>query len=111
MKKYLFIAEKPSAMREYSSVYNKHKSAIDKKVGGEIEFTALVGHLYRNQEPKEYEKWDKKWTKLYAEDLPMIPDVWKLKPISTASSVIKSLKDSLKNEAVVKFIIDNAKIK
>ena len=96
MKKYLFIAEKPSAMREYSSVYNKHKSAIDKKVGGEIDFTALVGHLFRNQEPKEYEKWDKKWATLYEEELPMIPDTWKLKPISTASSVIKSLKDSLK---------------
>ena len=34
--KYLFIAEKPSAMREYSSVYRKHSAEISKAVGGDI---------------------------------------------------------------------------
>lgn len=95
MKKYLLIAEKPSAAREYQTVYNKHKAAIDKKIGGEIEFTALHGHLARNAEPKEYEgKWDKKWAKLYEEDLPMIPDTWQIKPMD--SKGLKDLKARIK---------------
>ena len=77
MSKYLLIAEKPSAMREYQAVYKKHKSAIDKKIGGEIEFTALAGHVFSNKEPLEYSTWKgKKWAQLYAEDLPMIPTTW-----------------------------------
>ena len=98
MSKYLLIAEKPSAMREYQAVYKKHKSAIDKKIGGEIEFTALAGHVFSNKEPLEYSTWKgKKWAQLYAEDLPMIPTTWEIKPIDSAKGIIKDLKAELKN--------------
>lgn len=98
MSKYLFIAEKPSAMREFSAVYNKHAAEINKCVGVDaIDFTALRGHIFRNQEPKEYEQWNKKWAQLYESELPMIPDVWKIQPIAGAGDTIKSLKAQLKN--------------
>ena len=61
MKKFLFIAEKPSSMREFQSVYKKHKYEVDNVVGGSIDFIALRGHVFRNLEPKEYDAWDKKW--------------------------------------------------
>lgn len=96
--KYLFIAEKPSAMREYESVYRKHKSEIDKIVGGEIEFTALHGHLCQNFEMKEYFDTTKpvKWSELYSSSLPYIPDVWKVKPIPGSEKSLKELKAKLK---------------
>lgn len=94
--KYLFIAEKPSSMREFASVYNKHSAEIKKIVGGDIEFIALRGHIFRNMEPKEYDVWDKKWADLYESDLPMIPSNWKIRPIARANDAIKALKEKLK---------------
>ena len=93
--KYLFIAEKPSAMREYKTVYNKYKNKIDACIGGEISFIALRGHIFRNKQPSEYERWDKKWHELYKEDLPMIPDKWGIAPISGTSDVRKAIKTEL----------------
>ena len=94
--KYLFIAEKPSSMRAFQEVYKKYSVQIDKMVGGTIDFIALRGHVFRNLQPKEYDKWDKKWVDLYNEDLPMIPDVWKVTGISEARDAIAALKDKLK---------------
>lgn len=96
MKKWLFIAEKPSAMREFQSIYNKHKYEIESWVGGSLDFIALRGHIFRNLEPKEYDAWDKKWNVLYENDLPMIPSTWKIAPIAGANDVIKNLKEKLK---------------
>ena len=99
MSKCLFIAEKPSAMREFSAVYNKHKAAIDKKLGTtDIVFKALAGHVVRLIEPKEYKGvWsDKKWSELYNE-LPLIPSTWKIDVIPGREKLIKEIKDELKS--------------
>lgn len=64
--KYLFIAEKPSAMKTIQSVYKANKKRF-----GDIDFFALSGHICKLCEPKEYEKWNIKW---YERKLPMIPD-------------------------------------
>lgn len=94
MEKYLFIAEKPNTMREYKSVYDKHKAQIDSTINGSIEFTALRGHVFRNLEPKEYKNkvWNSKWKIIYNSYLPMIPDRWELGPIDTAAQTISDLK-------------------
>jgi DNA topoisomerase-3 len=99
VSKYLFIAEKPSAMREFSAVYKKHKSTIDKKLGiDDIEFIALAGHIFSNREPKNYDQWKgKKWRELYDEHMPMIPDVWKIDPISGRDNIIKDLKTRMRD--------------
>lgn len=98
MSKCLFIAEKPSAMREFSAVYNKHKSTIDKKLGiDDIKFTALAGHVCRYLEPKEFSEWQgKKWSELY-EELPLIPQTWKVDTIPGRGQLVKDLKNELKN--------------
>ena len=53
MNKYLFIAEKPSLMRDVRSCYNNHTAEIKIKVGA-IDFVALSGHVCRNYEPEDY---------------------------------------------------------
>ena len=53
MLKYLFIAEKPSVMNAVKDTYHRHKADIANKIG-EIEFTALSGHVCRYLDPDEY---------------------------------------------------------
>lgn len=72
--KYLFIAEKPSLMRDVKNCYEKHQAEIMSKVG-EIEFLALSGHVCRNAEPDEYEIFSGPW---YQVQYPMIPTEWKI---------------------------------
>jgi DNA topoisomerase-3 len=96
MKHYLALVEKPSACREFQKVYNSHRSQIESKIGGDIEFFALAGHLVRNAEPKELQ-WDKKWQVLYEEDLPMIPSEWVLKPIDRNKNILNELKKKIKD--------------
>ena len=95
MKHYLALVEKPSACREFQKVYNAHRSKIEAKIGGDIDFFPLAGHLVRNAEPKELE-WDKKWQVLYEEDLPMIPSSWVLKPIDRNKNILNDLKKKIK---------------
>ena len=96
MKHYLALVEKPSACREFQKVYNSHRSAIEAKIGGDIDFFPLAGHLVRNAEPKELQ-WDKKWQVLYEEDLPMIPREWVLKPIDRNKNILNDLKKKIKD--------------
>ena len=96
MQKYLLIAEKPSAMRAYRDCYMKHQKEIEDHCGFTIDFFAIAGHLYRNCEPKRYEKWEKKWRELYDEDLPMIPTEWKIEPIERSVNIIDDLKKKLR---------------
>ena len=97
MKHYLALVEKPSACREFKKVYNDHRAKIEAKIGGDIEFFALAGHLVRNAEPKEL-IWDKKWQVLYEEDLPMIPNEWVLKPIDRNKNILNDLKKKIKEK-------------
>jgi len=55
-KSYLFIAEKPSAMRAVKDAYEKNSKDIINRVGT-IEFVALAGHVCRYLEVSEYKKY------------------------------------------------------
>ena len=57
--KYLFIAEKPSLMRDVQACYKNHKKEVEEKVG-EIDFMALSGHVCTNYMPTDYEEWKDK---------------------------------------------------
>lgn len=92
MKKYLFIAEKPSLMREVKKTYDKHKSEVNSKVG-QIDFTALSGHVCRYILPNEYDEWDVKWVDI---DLPMIPKTFKIDAISDKKKLISDIKNQIK---------------
>ena len=99
MSKYLLIAEKPSALREYQAVYKKHKAAIDKKLKiDDMDMVALAGHVCGYYEPKEYKGvWDKKWKDLY-EELPLIPNEWKIKTLDGRANIVKDLRERLQKE-------------
>lgn len=75
---YLFIAEKPSLMRDVEKVYQQHQKEIISKIGDSIRFIALAGHVCGLAMPRDYKDkgWDVKW-----EELPelMIPDQWRIK--------------------------------
>jgi len=72
--KYLFIAEKPSLMKDVKNCYKKHRMEIINKVG-EIDFIALSGHVCRNAEPDEYEVFSGPWHEV---KYPMVPIEWKI---------------------------------
>ena len=96
MPKFMFIAEKPSLMRDVQACYRKHKDEIVQKVG-QIDFIALAGHVCTNFEPGDYEEWkDKKW---YEVDYPMVPKQWEVKPISDSYKLksIQKIKELIGN--------------
>ena len=93
--KYLFIAEKPSVMRQVRDTYNKHKAEIVKKIG-EIDFVALSGHICRWEEPSEYAKWkDLKWSEM---ELPLIPESFVVvrKTDKHSNEVLSNVKETIK---------------
>lgn len=72
----LFIAEKPSMGAEIARCLPGPVSRKDGHIetGGGI-VTWGYGHILRQAEPEEYDPRYKKWI---AEDLPIVPDTWKL---------------------------------
>ncbi len=90
--KYLFIAEKPSLMRDVQACYQNHISEIKKAVGS-IDFVALAGHACRNAEPNDYEKWNDKWENI---TYPMVPSKWNIKPIQDKRAILKKIKECVK---------------
>lgn len=74
----LFIAEKPSLGREIAKVLGggeEQKGYINISNGEDI-VTWAFGHLLENYAPEDY---DEKYRLRRTEDLPIIPNVWKMK--------------------------------
>lgn len=93
--KYLLIAEKPSLMRDIQSCYKAHQAEVVKKIGGQIDFIALTGHVCTNYLPNDYKEWkDRKWRDI---EYPMIPDPWKIKAIddSHKKATLEKIKTGL----------------
>src|SRR5256714_15621876 len=76
MSKLLVIAEKPSVGRDLARVlpgpFAKHKGWLE---GPEHVITWAVGHLVQLAEPDEYDPKFKRWR---MDDLPIVPDRFKL---------------------------------
>lgn len=93
-KKYLFIAEKPSLMREVRNCYFNHKDEIIRHIGY-MDFIALSGHVCTNFEPTDYPQWKGlKWAEV---DYPMIPKTWGIKTINDKGKIktIKEIKSKI----------------
>ena len=84
--RYLYLAEKPSAMKSVKAAYNASSKPL-----GDIDFFALAGHICRLCEPKEYEDWDVKWAD---RKLPMIPNPFRVGILT--DNKVKDLKEQLK---------------
>lgn len=84
--KYLYLAEKPSAMKAVKAAYEASNKPI-----GDIDFFALAGHICKLCEPKEYEQWNTRWAD---RDLPMIPNPFKVGILT--DNKVKELREQLK---------------
>ena len=92
--KYLFIAEKPSLMREVKSCYERNKSVIQKRVGI-IDFIALAGHVCADYTPDDYDQWSgMRWEDI---DYPIEPAVWGVKAIAGKTDILKKIKSVIHN--------------
>lgn len=85
---YLFIAEKPSLMRDVRTCYKRHTAEIISKVG-KIDFVALAGHVCRNCEPTVYDAWSGNWDNI---QYPMVPQQWKIEAIKGKEKLIANVK-------------------
>lgn len=87
----LYIAEKPSVARELAAVLGRTaaKTGYIETKGGVV--TWLFGHVLRQAEPDEYDEKYKRWN---IEDLPIIPQKWRLFVSESAAmqfNVVKEL--------------------
>lgn len=90
--KSLVIAEKPSVARDIARVLK-----CGKKINGAIEGDRYVvtwglGHLVTLADPEDYDKKYKEWK---MEDLPMMPEVFKLEVIKQTSKQYQAVKTQI----------------
>ena len=87
-----YIAEKPSLARALADGIGdgkKYDGYISLNGGREI-VTWCFGHILENFSPDEYAEKYKHWR---LEDLPIVPDIWKLKVKSDAAKQFKIIRD------------------
>lgn len=92
----LFVAEKPSLMREVQKCYKNHQKDIINKVGS-IDFIALAGHVCGSFFPDDYKnhpEWSGKWDEI---DYPIIPQQWGIKALDDKrkKETLKKIKSSV----------------
>ena len=88
----LYIAEKPSLARAIAAGIGDGKNCdgyISLNGGREI-VTWCFGHILENFSPDEYAEKYKHWR---MEDLPIVPDIWKLKVKTDAAKQFKIVRD------------------
>lgn len=91
----LFIAEKPSLGRAVASALpspHKNEQGFIRCGNGDV-VTWCIGHLLEQVEPDAYDPKYKRWS---LDDLPIVPDEWRLKPRSTASKQLTVIRKLLK---------------
>ena len=95
----LIIAEKPSlgkAIADYLAKKNSLKIKNDSYniFVGDYCIINFYGHVFENYKPEDYNESYKIWNKKH---LPIIPNVWKIKPVNNKSvkSLLKELKAKL----------------
>ena len=76
MSKFLVIAEKPSVAQSYAKNLSAYKREDGYLEGESCIVSWCLGHLAEYAQPEEY---DPKYEKWQFDDLPIIPEVWKLK--------------------------------
>ena len=91
----LYIAEKPSLGRAIAAALPKphknHKTHIEVANGDIVSW--CIGHILAQADPEDYDSILKKWR---MENLPIVPDQWQLKPISSTRSQLTVLRKLVK---------------
>ena len=102
MSKFLVIAEKPSVAQSYAknlSAYNREDGYLE---GESCIVSWCLGHLAEYAQPEEY---DPKYEKWQFDDLPILPEVWKLKVSKDKKKQFDVLK-GLMNRSDVEYLVN-----
>ncbi|KXH83902.1 DNA topoisomerase III [Sporosarcina sp. HYO08] len=102
MSKSVVLAEKPSVARDIARVLGCHKKGNGFLEGSTYIVTWALGHLVTHADPEGYGNEYKEWK---LEQLPIIPDPFKLVPIRQTMKQFNAVKAQLKRNDVKEVII------
>lgn len=102
MSKSLVIAEKPSVARDIARVLKCTKKGNGSLEGDKYIVTWALGHLVTHADPEQYDVKYKEWK---MEDLPIIPEPFKLVPIRQTTKQFNAVKTLLNRQDVNEVII------
>lgn len=102
MSKSLVLAEKPSVARDIARVLGCHKKGNGFLEGTQYIVTWALGHLVTHADPEQYDNSYKEWK---LEDLPILPQPFKLVPIKQTMKQFNAVKAQLNRQDVNQIII------
>ena len=102
MSKFLVIAEKPSVAQSYAKNLSAYKREDGYLEGESCIVSWCLGHLAEYAQP---EKYDPKYEKWQFDDLPILPEVWKLKVSKDKKKQFDVLK-GLMNRSDVEYLVN-----
>ncbi len=106
--KSLVIAEKPSVARDIARVLKCSKQMNGAIEGSDYVVTWGLGHLVTLADPEDYDKKYKEWK---MEDLPMMPEPFKLEVIRQTAKQYQAVKAQLYRKDVARLILKKAECK
>lgn len=102
MSKFLVIAEKPSVAQSYAKNLSAYKRENGYLEGESCIVSWCLGHLAEYAQPEEY---DPKYEKWKFDDLPILPEAWKLKVSKDKKKQFDVLK-GLMNRSDVEYLVN-----
>lgn len=102
MSKFLVIAEKPSVAQSYAKNLSAYKREDGYLEGESCIVSWCLGHLAEYAQPEEY---DPKYEKWKFDDLPILPEAWKLKVSKDKKKQFDVLK-GLMNRSDVEYLVN-----
>ena len=102
MSKFLVIAEKPSVAQSYAKNLSAYKREDGYLEGESCIVSWCLGHLAEYAQPEEY---DPKYEKWQFDDLPILPEIWKLKVSKDKKKQFEVIK-TLMNRSDVEYLVN-----
>ena len=102
MSKFLVIAEKPSVAQSYAKNLSAYKREDGYLEGESCIVSWCLGHLAEYAQPEEY---DQKYEKWQFDDLPILPETWKLKVSKDKKKQFEVIK-TLMNRSDVEYLVN-----
>ena len=97
MARFLVIAEKPSVAQSYAKNLSAYKKRDGYMEGENCLVSWCLGHLAEYARPEEY---DERYAKWQFDDLPIIPETWKLQVSADKKKQFSVLKDLMNREDI-----------
>ena len=90
----LIVAEKPSVARDLARVLGVRGAGKHAIEGNKVVLTWCIGHLVELEEPAAY---DTKWKAWRLDTLPMLPEAFKLRPVSGTREQLQAVRALLRD--------------